>query len=316
MSPDLRRIFFIFNPASGRGRGQERISRYRELLDRHIPGWEHGITARSGDEARLAGDALRGPYETIVAVGGDGTWSQVADRILASGRTDVRFGILPSGTGNDFGRSLGIRGDDPESAVLAVAKGATQVVDVGCVVTASSHDGREDPAVSGRHFLNVVGFGFDIAVVDAAQRARLLRGALLYKTTALQQLFRFPGFHVALQDEEGWERSGPSLMLTVSNGRYFGGGFPIAPRATLQDGALHACLIRDGNPLVRLGLFGRVGKGRHEGQAHVETRSAAAFLMRFPEPVRFEIDGDVYVAADRDVRVEVKSAALRVAVPA
>jgi len=186
---------------------------------------------------------------------------------------------------------------------------------VGRVLGPLTHDEHDRPPFEGRHFLNVVGLGFDVAVVDAAKGARFLRGALLYKTTALMQLFRFPGFDVALESDDGTESAGHGLMLTISNGRFFGGGFPIAPRATVEDGRLHACFIRDAAPLTRLRLFDRAGKGRHEGQAQVEIRSARAFRIRCPAPIRFEIDGDVY-SATPDVRLEVLPAALRVAAPA
>jgi diacylglycerol kinase (ATP) len=315
MPADPGRTFVIFNPASGRGRGARRIPRYRELLDRHVPGWQGAATERAGDEVRLTDHALDGPFDTIVAVGGDGTWSHVADRILARDRTDVRFAILPSGTGNDFGRNLGIAGHDLETAVRCIAGGRTRTIDVGRVQSPTTHDEHDRPPHEGRHFLNCVGFGFDIAVIDAARQARFLRGALLYRTTALLQLFRFPGFDVALDDASGAERAGHGLMLTVSNGRFFGGGFPIAPRATVADGLIHACFIRDAPPLTRLRLFDRAGKGRHEGERQVEIRSDTAFRVRFPAPVRFEIDGDVYAATTPDIRLAVRPAALRVAAP-
>ena len=308
------RVFVIFNPVSGRGRGGERIPRYRELLDRHLPGWDHAVTGHAGDESRLVDLALERSCDTIVAVGGDGTWSHVADRILGLG-ADVRFAILPSGTGNDFGRNLGLRQDDLEAAARTLVEGHVLAIDVGRIATASTHDERGGPAIEGRHFLNVVGFGFDVAVVDAARHARFLRGALLYKTTALQQLFRFPGFDVSIDDGAGFDRSGHGLMLTISNGRFFGGGFPIAPRATVTDGALHACFIRDARPLTRLRLFDRAGKGRHEGEPQVEIHSASAFNLRFPGPPRFEADGDVYASATASVRLEVRPRSLRVVVP-
>ncbi len=315
MTPDPGRTFVIFNPASGRGRGARRIPRYRELLDRHVPGWQGAATDHAGDEVRLTDQALDGPFDTIVAVGGDGTWSHVADRILERGRTDVRFAILPSGTGNDFGRNIDVPGDDLEAAVRNLVHGRTRTIDVGRVLGSLTHDEHARPPVEGRHFLNVVGLGFDVAVVDAAKGARFLRGALLYKTTALMQLFRFPGFDVSLESDDGTESAGHGLMLTISNGRFFGGGFPIAPRATVEDGLIHACFIRDAKPLTRLRLFDRAGKGRHEGLDQVEMRSATAFRIRCPTPIRFEIDGDVY-AATPDVRLEVLPAALRVAASA
>ena len=56
------------------------------------------------------------------SAGGDGTWSAAADRIMQSGRTDVALGLLPAGTGNDFGKSVGVRVDTVESVVEAIAQ--------------------------------------------------------------------------------------------------------------------------------------------------------------------------------------------------
>ncbi|MDE0651330.1 MAG: diacylglycerol kinase family protein, partial [Gammaproteobacteria bacterium] len=102
------RTFVIFNPASGHGRGARRIPLYRELLDRHLASWEWAATTAPGEEAELADRAIAGGAKLVVAVGGDGTWSQVADRVVAAGRPDVVLGLLASGTGNDFGKSLGL----------------------------------------------------------------------------------------------------------------------------------------------------------------------------------------------------------------
>lgn len=263
----------------------------------------------------MVDEAMRSGYDTIVAVGGDGTWNAVADRILESGRTDIVFGVLPGGTGNDFGRNLGIPGNDPEGAVRVLAEGRVLEVDAGRILGPSRHDEREDSVRDQRFFLNVVGFGFDVAVAEAARGARFFSGELLYKVTALKQLFRFPGFSVKLEDEEGFSRSDPTLMLTVTNGVYFGGGFPISPRASVQDGLLHACYVGDAKPLRRLSLFDRAGKGSHESSKEVDARASTRFRLTFPSPARLEIDGDIYAATEPDLTLEVAKGALRVLAP-
>jgi len=305
----------IFNPASGRGRGARRIGTYRRLLEEHLPDATLLTTSRPGEERELAERALEAGADVVVAVGGDGTWSNVADRVVASGRDDVAFGMLPNGTGNDFGRNLGFDPAGAAEAVRALAAGQTRLVDVGRLDTlsASAHTPeRMEP----RHFLNLVGFGFDIAVIDAAEGARFLRGELLYKVTALQQLFRFPGFDMAVRGESGEERKAHHLMVTVSNGRYFGGGFPIAPDARADDGRLHACMIRDAAPLTRLKLFNLAERGRHVTSDRVEIVDDRAFRLTFPAPPRFEMDGDVRQAAESVLDVRVLPGALRVVVPA
>jgi len=287
---------------------------YRRLLEQTLTDVTFGVTGRPGEERELAERAAAEGYDVVVAVGGDGTWSNVADRLLASGRDDVALGILPSGTGNDFGRNFGYSPGSPGEAVRVLAEGHQRAVDVGRVDSLSAPD-REPDALEVRHFLNVVGFGFDIAVIDASARARFLKGELLYKVTALQQLFRFEGFGFTITPGTGTARQGRHLMLTVSNGRYFGGGFPIAPAATVTDGLLHACRIEDASPLSRLRLFNLAERGKHVRSERVEILGDTRFRLTFDAPPRFEVDGDVRRAADATVDLRVLPAALRVVAP-
>ncbi len=309
-----RRHFVIFNPASGRGRGRRRIEAYRGLLRKALVHVEFATTAWAGEERELAAAAAVDGFDVVVGVGGDGTWSSVADGLMASGRPDVALGVLPSGTGNDFGRNLGFDPRNPTEAVAALAAGAVRRVDVGYVESPSAA-ARSPDRWETRHFLNLAGFGFDVAVIDAAVSARFLRGELLYKVTALQQLFRFEGFACAVDAADGVTRAGRHLMLTVSNGRYFGGGFPIAPDANVSDGHLHACRIGDAGPLRRLRLFTLAERGRHVGLPGVEILSAPRLHLTFEEPPRFELDGDVRQAASTTVELHVLPQALTVVAP-
>jgi len=287
---------------------------YRRLLEEHLPNAEYLTTSQPGEEADLAERAIEAGAEVVVAAGGDGTWSNVADRILASGRSDIAFAMLPNGTGNDFGRNLGFHPTGASEAVRVLARGETRRVDVGRVDTLSASAHSPDrPEV--RHFLNLIGFGFDVAVIDAAAHARFLKGELLYKVTALQQLFRFPGVRFGLRGDSGTVRDDRHLMLTVSNGRFFGGGFPIAPHARADDARLHACRILDAPPLTRLKLFNLAERGRHVESEHVEVLDDSGFRLSFDAPPRFEMDGDVRQAAEPEIRVRLLPAALTVVAP-
>ena len=305
----------IFNPASGRGRGGRRIEAYRDLLTSSLADVTFGATTRAGEERDLAERAVEEGFDVIVAVGGDGTWSNVADRLVAGGRPDVALGILPSGTGNDFGRNFGYDPANPAEAVRVLAEGHRRAIDVGRLETPTASE-HEPERFEPRHFLNLIGFGFDIAVIDAAAGARFLRGALLYKLTALQQLFRFPGLDARVESGSGQERELHQLMLTISNGRFFGGGFPIAPGAVVDDGRLHACIIGDAPPFTRLKLFNLAERGRHVSTEQVEIIDDASFRLTFPEPPRFEMDGDVRRATDRVLEVRSMPGALKVIAPA
>jgi YegS/Rv2252/BmrU family lipid kinase len=312
---DSRRVHVIFNPASGRGRGAKRMDAYRSLLGERFSRVTFHATQRAGDEYRLADRALESGCDVLVAVGGDGTWSHVADRLLSAEGTDAVLGVLPAGTGNDFGRNLGLRYGDPADAVGRLATGKPVAADAGRIVTPSGPAEartRGADTVRPRHFINVVGTGFDVAVVDAAAGARFLKGEVLYKVTALQQLFRFPGLDLQMQLDGGAATRKRHLMLTVTNGAWFGGGFPIAPDARIDDGKLHACVISDAAPLRRMTLFNRAEKGRHVTEPEVEMLDARRVQLRGPDPFRFEADGDVFETEGDELELEILPGALRV----
>lgn len=276
------RVFVLFNPSAGKGRCARRIGFFLELLERHLPGFHHAVTARAGDEDAVLDRALAEGYDTIVAAGGDGTWSRAADRIVRSGRPGVALGLLAGGTGNDFGKSVGVTFERSEDSVRAIAAGRRTRIDVG--------------RVGDRHFLNVVGFGFDIAVIDDAAATPLLKGDLLYRFCAAKQLFRFPGLPLEISEAGGTPERIDHLMLIVANGRVFGGSFRIAPQADLRDGRLDLVSIRNAGPFRRAKLFNLVARGRHADEPEVEMRRAPAFRVGFRPPLRYEVDGEVCTA--------------------
>ena len=317
IKPEDRRVFVIFNPASGRGGGARRINRFLSLLEKDLPGFEHAGTSRAGEEGLLADQAISDGFNVIVAVGGDGTWSNVADRIVVSERNDVALGLLASGTGNDFGRNFGVSMRSPEVAVRTLAGGVVRKVDVGRIVTGGTPLGKRSDSseiARGRHFLNLIGFGFDVAVIEDTAGARFLRGELLYKATALKNLFSYRGVPLELEGE-GPSVDGEQLMLTISNAPFFGGGFLIAPDAKLNDGRLDACAIGNTPPFTRLALFNAAPKGRHVESHHVEIRQSVRFSVRFASPPKYEVDGELWQAESAEVIVEAVANALPVIVP-
>jgi diacylglycerol kinase (ATP) len=294
-------VFVIFNPASGKGRGARLVQPVLAAFSAGGP-VEHALTTAAGDEARLAHDAVARGFKTIVAVGGDGTWGGVANGILDSGAGDrVSLGLVPGGTGCDLAKSLGIPARDVTGCARIVREGATQTIDVG--------------RIDGRYFVNVAGFGFDIAVIEDSRDVRWLRGGLLYVYCALRQMHRFPGFPVTMAVDGGPERRQEMLMLVFANAKVFGGGFQIAPEADLADGQLDAVAFANMPLRRRLPIMVKLLRGTHGSDAAVQATRGRSFRLRFDSPPAYETDGEWNRARSAEVHVEALPAALRVRVP-
>jgi diacylglycerol kinase (ATP) len=299
-------VTLIANPASGRGRGARLIPRARAAFA------AEGIrdvrlTERPGDETRLVRAALDDGAETLAVLGGDGTWSKCAAALAASG-SEARIAFLRGGTGNDFAKNFPApSGDYRAMAKLCAGAHELRLVDMGYVES----DGQRDP------FLNVAGFGFDVAVLEDTQRSGALSGKSVYVAAALRNLLRYDGMdHLAPALGSSRRRS---MMLVFSNGFNFGGAFRIAPGARVDDGLLDLVDVGDVRGLARLPLLLRAIRGTHLSHPRVECSRAEAFDLRFPAPPSYECDGELRRAQTADVRVACERGAIRVmagAVPA
>lgn len=295
----MSRTVVIVNPESGRGAGARLLPRLTKLFA------EHGITDirttnAPGDEARVVGEAVRDGAETIAVAGGDGTWGKCGVALARLG-SPARIAFIASGTGNDFAKNLPMPAADHRAMAALVASGSRErAVDLG--------------RVDDQWFLNVAGFGFDVEVnLATADRTGWLRGDAVYIAAALRLLFRYHGFRV-MADVLGDEGRRLRMMLTISNGKNFGGAFLIAPSASIDDGLLDFVGVGDVHKLARIPLFARALRGAHLTHPAVGAVRAAAATLTFDTPPMYELDGDLHQATGTVVQVGLIPRALRVLV--
>lgn len=294
----MSRPFVILNPNSGRGRGRRLEPLIRETFKSQ--GAEFGLTQSPGDEERLARVAIDNGFDRIVAVGGDGTTSNVAHAILESGRR-VALGLVPGGTGCDLARTLDIPQNDLARCAEIIAAGKVQAIDVG--------------RLEGRHFVNVAGFGFDMAVLERSFRVKWLRGELLYLYCALLEMKAYPGFMLKSVVDGTPGPSGNHMMVIVANAKKFGGGFAIAPDASVSDGRLDIVTFGELGFFARLRAMGALMKGEHNRLPGVGTMQGTHAVFEFTSAPSFETDGEWRQAAGNTLTISTLPAALDVLVP-
>lgn len=292
-------VTVIVNPAAGRGRGSRSLPDIQQAFAQ-VGVTDLRLTQVAGDEKRIAMRALQEGAMTIVACGGDGTWSNVANAILCAG-SSCRLALIASGTGNDFAKTVGAPATDFAATAQLVANGADQLVDVG--------------RIEGKYFLNVAGFGFDIAVLEDVETIRWLKGDLLYLYSAVRQLIGYGGIPIDIATPTRRRGMKTHLMVIIANARNFGGMFKIAPAAEVTDGRLDAIAILDASPLQRLKLLAAVPNGRHIGNPNVIVEQSESFTLTFSEAPAYETDGEYNRALSATLEVTCIPRALRVVTP-
>ena len=289
------RTWVIANPAAGRGAGLAKLAALRGEIE-SCGVTEFHSSSFAGDEELHAARALEAGAQTIVVVGGDGTCGRIANAILQSG-AQCRLAVVPAGTGNDFAKTLGVNKYSPAQVAELVVRGDAKQIDVGLA--------------DGHYFLNSCGFGFDASVLEATSRVPFLKGDAVYIYSALRQLFTYRGLEVSVGGATA-VKSGSMLMVTVSNGRWLGGAFKIAPQASVLDGKLDACFLGDSSVMRRVRLFLGAMRGTHIGMPSVSAAAVQDLTLTFPDSPLMEIDGELRRAESRTVNVKCVPRALAV----
>lgn len=292
---------FIMNPMAGKGSGLRADEELEGLLRRSGLDYAVVYTEGAGDATLLA---RRSKSRVVVAVGGDGTINEVVNGIAGSERI---MGIIPTGSGNDLVKSLGIP-HGVGKALEVLKAGHVRTMDVGKVQTGTRENGSIIYA-PWRLFANGVGIGFDAAVARKVSEITYLRGTLLYLAAVLQIVgrYRSPEFLVQV-DDQTW--TGRELLIAVGNGRCAGGGFYLTPEAAVADGLLDMTVVGDAPVWRILGLIPGVMSGKKVKRGFVRYLQGKNLEVTSLERFNVHADGEIVGREVHGVRVGIEPGVL------
>lgn len=290
----------IVNPAAADGATRENWPRIASDLRTHFGAFTVAFTDAAGHARELAASGAKQGTKLIIACGGDGTISEVANGIIES-NTEAELGVLPAGTGSDFRRSIGISNSLPEAA-RALRDGRTQAIDAVRVTYINDGGERET-----RYSINVASFGMSTEVLDRAASGearkwvpaftpRKVTSKLSYAAATVQTTLAASTADVLVEIDDRPERRLRVAEFCVANARYYGGAMKIAPDAKLDDGYFDVVTIGDATslrlltnaPRLYFGAHLRMGEVSHELAKQVVARPASK-----DKEVRIELDGEV-----------------------
>lgn len=277
-------VVVIVNPASAGGSTGEAWPQIASDLRSQFGAFRPVFTKDRGDAAALTAEAARKGAKFIIACGGDGTVSEVANGILSSGK-DVELGVLPSGTGGDFRRTLEIPSQS-RAAARVLYTGRTVRIDVGRV-SFIDHNGAE----AMRYFVGVASCGMSTKVTE-----RVKAGKISFASSMLQTAIRNEPTRLVVQLDDSHDHHLVVLNLCIANARYFGGGMKIAPDAKLTDGKFDVVGVGDLSAVKMIASAPRVYLGSHLSMPEVSHALARKVTMRSPDraaEVALEVDGEL-----------------------
>ncbi len=283
----------ILNPAANRGKMQHFRNVVQPVAASNGAEYVESASARDASErARAAATAGR----SVIVVGGDGAINEVVNGILAA-RVIVPLGIVPAGSGNDFAWNTLKLPHMLADAVRIAFTGTPAPADAG--------------VANGRYFANSFSVGLDADVAKAAERLKrypFMSGAALYYTSSLRQLFfayrQCPSLTLEI---DGECVTGPDLarhvIVAITNGPTYGGGFRINPTADYIDGVMDICAVRYMPRMRAVNLLPVVKRGEHDGQPEVRFFRAREVHITCPAGVNAQMDGELMRATEYTVRI-------------
>jgi diacylglycerol kinase (ATP) len=285
-------IDVIYNPVAG-PRVVNRIDQVRAYLTARGRPFRIRETAAPGDAVVMARESAIAGADAVVAVGGDGTMSEVADGLAGSA---TRLAFVPHGTGNVFAREFSL----PESV-----EGCLDLLSSGKTISVRMAKAND------RRFVLLASAGFDAEVVERMNpRQKNLLGIAAYVVCGARHFLRSqPTLWIEFPDRERVE----AQAVFVVRGKKYGGNVTIAPDGDIAGETLQViALLRKGRWSIAKFVLDAL-RGKHTASRHVLVRESPSLFVRSAIPSACQVDGEYL--GPLPVRFSVTDVLLRVVVP-
>ncbi len=276
----------IVNPLSGGGTASRCIPEIKALLNRRGIEYRIDKSERYGDTKRLASRAVKEGLDGIIAVGGDGTFFEIANGIGESG---IEVIFAPCGTGNDFIRYFDLPKDTVE-AVSIQLDSPSRRIDMG--------------KCNDTYFLNVAGSGFDVNVLIEAERFKSrYNGFMAYFMGAMLAIRKLRTLKGTVSIDSGPDEDITCSIISIGNGRYIGGGMLAVPSSHVDDGYFDAVICRPVSRWSVAVLLIFFIKGKHAGRKWLSRTIRCKSLRIKSSGMLVEADGEVFPCEDASFRI-------------
>lgn len=285
-------LHFIVNERSSSGKAASVWAEIKEHLDSQKIEYAYRVTERQGYATEIASQlcANNDGEVSIVVVGGDGTINETINGITDFER--VRFSVIPTGSGNDFARGMGLKGTVKEHIERVINSKDDSKIDLGLV----KYKGCEQ----GRYFAISSGVGMDALVCKKAETSKVKKilnkihlGKLTYLIITIQSLFSMDTSDMKSKfDGDRKLKLNKLIFAAFMNFEAEGGGVPMAPRADAMDGKLSVCVCSDVSKLGALCRLPLLVMRKHENLKCFKMIECEDGKMQLEKPMALHADGE------------------------
>lgn len=249
------------------------VARLRELGHTVVP----RLTFEQGDAASFAREAAESGADLLIAAGGDGTINGVVNGAVSAG-WQGRFGIVPTGTANDFAVGMELPQTIPEAVAVAVG-GKSREVDVA--------------RLNDRYFVNVSTGGFGAtATEETPSDTKRLLGPWAYVITGVKKFHELRPSRARFTTPEGEVYAGDVMLFAVGNAKRTGGGSMLTPRAEFGDGKLDVMIVPGMPRMDFVALLPDLRAGTHVDNTDVLYFQTEALEVTADDDLSVNVDGE------------------------
>lgn len=285
----FKKAKIIVNPTANHGETAKIIGNVEQFFKDKLD-YDLVLTARPKDAIEISSHLRE--YDLVIAVGGDGTSHEVANGLALSDNRETALAFLPTGSGNDFARMLGISSNFHQASEQII-NGKTKLVDLG--------------KINGAYYNNSLGIGFDARVAAMAARMKqetTRTGLLLYLSALFRILFHDYYCHdISFKyDDSDWIKK-KIVMMAANIGITYGGGFHITPHAVNDDDLLDVCYVDELSVLQVMMRVPFVIPGWHEWMKPFHSFRARKLTVRSEKELPVQVDGETFSAKVLEIEV-------------
>ncbi len=249
--PEGKKIRFIVNPISGKSSKKWILKIVDKYLDKKKYDYEICYTKAKKHATELSLDALNLKYDGIVVIGGDGTVNEVAKGLAGS---DIKIGIIPTGSGNGLARHLQI----PKNPIKAVN-----------VINNFKSVKIDSIKINDEIFLSMAGIGFDAYIAEKFSKANK-RGFFSYASLVIKEYKNYKSQSIEMIID-GKKIVKNAFLISFANGSQYGNDIQIAPNAEIADGNFEVVILKKPPFFKKISTFLRLKYGTIDKSKYFES---------------------------------------------